>query len=293
MASFAYGEHFRRLCNSKPVTPVQSRVTWHLANSGRMKHARALCALLIAFTFSTRWLHSEQIAVTQKQGAIHGFLLLLDGNGKQIAVGDQINIVKGNDIQSRLIFRFRDGSIDDETTVYSQGSVFQLIHYHHIQKGPSFPTPIDVSIDAPAGEVTWTDNSGKEQKKKSQRIDLPSDLVNGMIALAVENFPHGAGDLKLSYLAVSPKPRVVHVIVTADGQEPSQIGTSSRNAERFNLHFDLGGMAGVVAPVIGKQPPDIKLWVSDRAGSNFRQDGRSALRKRAKLDYGPDSANMA
>ena len=48
-------------------------------------------------------------------------------DGKVIAVGDQTSIVRGDEVRFRLIFHFRDGSIDDETATFRQGSVFQLI----------------------------------------------------------------------------------------------------------------------------------------------------------------------
>ena len=53
-----------------------------------------------------------------------------------------------------VVFHFRDGSLDDETTVFSQRGTFRLISDHHIQRGPSFPKPIDVFIDAVTGKVT-------------------------------------------------------------------------------------------------------------------------------------------
>ena len=65
---------------------------------------------------------------------------------------------------SRLVFRFKDGSIDDESVVFSQQHDFRLITDHHVQKGPSFPNPTDVSINASTGQVTvrYTDK-GKEK----------------------------------------------------------------------------------------------------------------------------------
>jgi hypothetical protein len=34
-----------------------------------------------------------------------------------LAVGDLFEVVRGDRVTSRLIFRFKDGSVDDETTV--------------------------------------------------------------------------------------------------------------------------------------------------------------------------------
>jgi hypothetical protein len=38
---------------------------------------------------------------------------------------------------------------------------------------------------------------------------------------------------------------------------------SSRKAMRFEIKIELGGVAGVVAPLIGKQPPAIQIWIAE------------------------------
>jgi hypothetical protein len=81
--------------------------------------------------------------------------------GDPIAIGDATQIIQGDRVTSRLIFHFRDGSVDDEITVFSQRRVFRLISDHHIQRGPSFPKPIDVFIDAVTGNITSRTEDGK------------------------------------------------------------------------------------------------------------------------------------
>jgi hypothetical protein len=203
---------------------------------------------------------AQQIPVIHQRGALQGLLLLKNGEGRDIAIGDQTQEVEGNEVHSRLIFRFRDGSIDDETTVYRQDSVFQLIRDHHIQKGPSFPHPIDVTIDVPASKVTWIETSHKKSQAKSQHMDLPSDLANGMISLLVEDFPHKDSERKVSYLVPGSKPRIVQLSVTPEGTDRVLVGWSGRRVAQYDVHFEIGGIAGVVAHVFGKQPPDIHLW---------------------------------
>lgn len=219
-------------------------------------------------------LAAEQVKVADRQGAIHAFLVLRDADGKDIAVGDETNEVHGNVVDARTIFRFRDGSVDDEETVYRQDSNFQLIRDHRIQKGPSFPKPTDVTIDVAKGEVSWVNASDKDQPSKSQHVDLPADLANGMIPTLVQNLPKGATDLKVSYLAVDTKPRVVTLNITPDGSNKVLVGTGDRRAERFNIHTEIGGLAGVIAPIVGQQPPDVKLWYVGGAVSTFiRMEG--------------------
>lgn len=206
-------------------------------------------------------LNGEQVRVLERQGDLHGFLVLMDAKGREIAAGEQTYEARGSVINSRLIFRFRDGSIDDETTEFRQGSTFQLIRDRHIQKGPSFPKPMDATIEVAKGEVSWRDLSKKGDQSKSQQMKLPTDLANGLISLLVENFPHGADNLNVSYVAAGSKPRVVKLNIKPDGTDKVWIGPDGLQAQRFNIHIEIGGVAGILAPLVGKQPPDIKLWI--------------------------------
>src|SRR3954453_11280023 len=58
-------------------------------------------------------LPAEPIPVRYREGAVHGFLALRTLEGKTLAAGDLSQTVRGNQVESRLIFRFRDGSVDD------------------------------------------------------------------------------------------------------------------------------------------------------------------------------------
>ena len=230
-----------------------------------MSHLRQFLSRQIAIALSLLLMGSasalpEAIPGTYRQGSLHGFLLLKSANGRLIATGDQTNVVHGEEIHAELILRFRDGSIDDEVTDYRQGTVFQLIRDHHIQKGPSFPKPLDMTISVPDGAVTWMEWKDGKSETKTQHMDLPPDLINGMMQLAVEDFPPRADELKTSYLAADPKPRVVTLSIKPDGNGRVRIGGMPHEANRFNIHVEIGGLAGVVAPLVGKQPVDSKAW---------------------------------
>src|SRR3981189_3463218 len=137
------------------------------------------CIALLICALQLRGL-AEPIPVRHVEGTVHGFLALRSKEGRVVAVGDLFQVVHGDRVTARLLFHFKDGSIDDETTVFSQRGNFQLITNHHIQKGPSFPQPMDVSIAVPSGQATVrsTGKDGKEEVK-NEHLDLPPDLVNG------------------------------------------------------------------------------------------------------------------
>jgi hypothetical protein len=227
-----------------------------------------VCALRLAAP-------AESVPVRHVEGTVHGFLALRSKEGRALAMGDLFQVVRGDRVTSRLLFRFKDGSIDDETTVFTQRGNFKLITDHHVQKGPSFPHPMDVSIDVPSGQITVrsTGKDGKEEVK-SEHLDLPPDLANGLILSIARNIRPEAPETKVSMVVATPKPRLVKVAITPHGEEPFTLLGSRRKAMRFTLKIELGGVAGVVAPLIGKEPPESQIWIIGGIAPAFvREEG--------------------
>jgi hypothetical protein len=206
------------------------------------------------------------------EGTIHGFLALSSKEGHVLAVGDLFQVVRRDRVTSRLLFRFKDGSVDDETAVFSQRGNFQLITDHHIQKGPSFPRPMDLSIDVPSGQITVR-STGKDEVK-SEHMDLPPDLANGLILVVAKNIQPETPETKVSMVVAGPKPRLVKVAISPYGEQPFSLSGSHRKAMRFVLKIELGGVAGMVAPLIGKAPPEIQIWIAGGMAPAFvREEG--------------------
>jgi hypothetical protein len=86
------------------------------------------------------WLGGQNISVRIPKGFSHGYLILRDARKTIIASGELTQTVQQHQIVSRLVYRFKDGSLDDDTTVFEQDGTFHLVRDHHVQKGPSFPT---------------------------------------------------------------------------------------------------------------------------------------------------------
>jgi hypothetical protein len=218
---------------------------------------------------------AEPVPARHVEGTVHGFLAVRSKEGRVVGVGDLFQVVHGDRVTSRLLFRFKDGSVDDETTVFSQRGNFLLISDHHINRGPSFPQPMDLSIDVPSGQVTVR-SSGKDGKEevKSEHLDLPSDLVNGLILSIMKNIRPDVPETKVSMVVATPKPRLVKVAISPNGEEPFSLVGSHRKATRFRLKIELGGVAGVVAPLIGKAPPEIQIWIiGGQAPAFVREEG--------------------
>lgn len=216
---------------------------------------------------------ADQIPVRYVQGAFHGFLEVRSEGGVVLASGDSTQVVHGDRVTAETVFRFKDGSIDDETTVYSQHRTFQLISDRHIQKGPSFPHPMDVLIEARSGQVTVrsTGKDGKEEVK-TDHLSLPPDLANGMIPVVIENIRRDAPVTTVSMIVATPKPRLVKLNISNVGEETCSVVGTARKAIHYEIKIELGGVAGVVAPLIGKAPPNIQLWIIDGKAPTFARE---------------------
>jgi hypothetical protein len=202
------------------------------------------------------------VAVRHKEGLVHGFLVLRSVDGKLLATGDLIQTAVGDRVTSELIFHFKDGSSRSETAVFSQDENFKLISDHLIEKGPAFKNQTDMLVDVSTGEITvrYAEKDGKE-KSDTDHMELPGNLANGLIFTLLKNIDPATPRTTLSMVASTPKPRLVKLVVTPQGEDTFLIGGSRRKATHYVGKIDIGGVAGVVAPLIGKKPPDTHVWV--------------------------------
>src|SRR5436853_444987 len=83
-------------------------------------------------------------------------------------------------------------------------------------------------------------------------------IANGDL---IQNVQHTAFPETLSLVVATPKPRLVKVKLSVAGLETFSTGTQPRRATHYVLKVDIGGLTGLVAPLIGKQPPDSHVWI--------------------------------
>ena len=205
---------------------------------------------------------AEPVPVLHVEGLVRGFLSLRSLDGKLLASGDLIQNAHGNRVTARLVFRFKDGSTNDETAVFSQDGHFQLLTDHLVQKGPAFSTPLDMTIDRASGKVTVKYRNDKgEEKVEDEKLDLPDDLANGIIIMLLKNIKPDAAPASFSFVAATPKPRLVKLKISTAADDLFSTAGTSRKATHYVLKVDIGGFAGVVAPLIGKEPPDQHVWI--------------------------------
>ncbi len=205
---------------------------------------------------------AAQVAVRHTEGLLHGFLVLRSQQGETLAQGELLQTARGGRVTGRLVLHFSDGSLYDETAVYSQSREFRLLRYSLVERGPSFPHPLTESVDVPSGtvKIQYAGDDGKEQTL-SEHMKLPPDLANGLISVYLKNFAPDCTELSASMLVATPKPRLVRLAISPQGVDTFQFGPEKRQSNHYVVKIELKGITGVVAELLGKQPPDIHMWI--------------------------------
>ncbi len=184
-------------------------------------------------------------------------------DGAAIASGDVRQVVGEGHITSWLIFHYNDGSLDSDETVFTQHGRFRLVSDHHIQKGPSFPHPMDLTVDVPSGNVTSITGEGAKKKMVTQHMNLPANISNGMVLTALKDLSPSTAETDLSFVAGGSSLRIVQLAITPDGEETFWVGKEPRKARRWLIKIKIGGVAGVVAPLVGKAAADSHAWFAE------------------------------
>jgi hypothetical protein len=133
---------------------------------------------------------------------------------------------------------------------------------------------VETAIDTASGQVTVRYKEHDEEKVLTKRLQLPPDVANGMLFAVLKNVRRNAPKTTVSYVATTPKPRLVNLEFIPQGQETFSIGRYTHKAIRYAVNVKIGGFAGAVATLFGKKPPNIQAWVLAKdAPALVRWDG--------------------
>jgi hypothetical protein len=226
----------------------------------RIKLRKGLPVLALLLTLQMTGA-AEVVPVRHLEKPLQATLELRSNKGALLADGKLDLTVSGDRVTSRLTFTFKDGSIQDETTVYSQQGQFKLISDRIVQKGPSFSRPLEMTIDAATGQVNVTYAEDGREQTASERLQIPPDLANGLIPTLLKNLNPAGPASTVSLIAATPSPRVVGLRLSPGATESVTIGGVARRATHYVIKAEIGGVAGVLAPLVGKQPPETHAWV--------------------------------
>jgi hypothetical protein len=205
---------------------------------------------------------AEPVRVRLPEGLTRGFLVLRPPGGEPIAYGELVEKpVRGGAIDSRLALKFADGSVFDESLTFSQRDVFRLEAYKLVQRGPSFPTS-EIEFDRKSGQyrARVQEERGGEEKMASGPLEMPPDLYNGLALVLLKNLTAG-GSASVQMAAFMPKPRLIKMMLSAEGEGTVRVGPETKKVTRYLVKLEVGGLTGVIASLIGKDPPDLRYWL--------------------------------
>jgi hypothetical protein len=215
------------------------------------------------------------VQVRYTEGLIRGFVVLRALDGKILAHGDLAQVARGERVTTHLVLSFKDGSTYDETVQFSQQGSFRLQSYRLVQKGPVYKVPMEMTIESSTGEVVvkYAGKDGK-QRVERERLQLPTDVMNGMVPILLKNIPPGSKRTTVSLVAAAPKPRLVSLVVTPEGEAEFLAGGAVHKATQYRIKMDIGGILGFLAPLVGKEPEESRAWVLDGDAPAFvRMEG--------------------
>ncbi len=201
---------------------------------------------------------AEPVSVRFSEGITRGFPVLRSLTGETLAQGELIQVARGDVVDSRLVFKFRDGSLYDEQVVFSQRDVFMLQRYRIVQRGPSFPETIEAHIDRATEryEVRYRADDDSPSETLTGGFALPNDVYNGLLSTLMKNLPAG-GSTTVQIIAFTPKPRLVKMLLTPAAQDSVQVNEAAMTATRFLVRPQLG----LIASMLISDVPDLKCWI--------------------------------
>jgi hypothetical protein len=203
-------------------------------------------------------LDAAPLAVRFTEGVARGFPVLRSQAGEPLAAGELSQVARGDLVHSHLVFRFRDGSLYDETVVFSQRDVFTLEEYRVTQRGPSFPESIEASLDRATGryDVRYRGDDDSPEELVSGRLALPADVYSGMLGLLMKNLPPGAKQT-VQVVVFTPQPRFVTVLLEPGAEDQLMLGERPITATRYLIKPQLG----LLASLLVVDPPAMQCWI--------------------------------
>jgi hypothetical protein len=214
-------------------------------------------------------LNAEQIPVHHTEGVSLGFLVLRNTAGEALAYGDWKQVLKADGlVVDDLRFQFKDGSFYEEITKFTQHGKFRLVSDQVQERGPSFKHPSQSWIDVRSSTITVRSAEKDEEKTTTKHLDLPDDLANGLLFVLLKNVDPAA-ETTVSFVAASARPRVVKWNITPGPEKKIKVGFIEHKAQQYIVKTKIEGAAGAIAPLVGKQPPDIHVWLVKSEAPTF------------------------
>jgi hypothetical protein len=209
-----------------------------------------VCIALPAWSVPLRW----------PEGTLRGFPVVRDASGQQIADGTLTQWIEDGNLHVSATYAFKDGRVVEEQTVLAQHpEVAQLRWSWEERKGTEVER--SYSIDFTTGHAV-AHKRGEDVRE--DHLDDAKQLGRAFAGVgfmyAVKNLARDlekGGEVELTAVAFTPKPRTVKVSIRRDQEEPLTMGGRTLAAERFVIHPEIP--LAFIAKLFVKAP-DQYLW---------------------------------
>jgi hypothetical protein len=243
-----------------------------------MSFTRAATLVLLVLAMLLPWPHpavAAPVPVRFAEGVTRGFLLLRSASNVVIASGDLLQFARGGEVECRMVFRFPDGSVWDETVVFTQERVFTMQSYHMVQTGRVFPEDTEISLERASGKYRVKTKAHKDGREAvlEGTLKLPADTYNGIVLTVAKNLPKGASET-VHMVAFTPAPRLIRLELVPAGEHKVLVGDLAMPAIHYVIKPRLGAWLKLFATLLGRNPPDYHGWiVTDTVPAFVRFEG--------------------
>lgn len=134
-----------------------------------------------------------------------------------------------------------------------------------------------MTVNGPTGNVSVRYTEDGKDKTATEHLDLSPDVANGVLFTLLKNIQPDTPETKVGFVVATPKPQLVKLVIKPEGENSFSIGDVERKATHFVVKVDIGGISDVLANLLGKQPPDINVWILEGEAPVFvKSEGQLA-----------------
>ena len=209
----------------------------------------------------------------EREGALHGFPVLLDLNGNKLADGDFSQSLEGERLRIKLTYAFRDGRRVEEISELRQKPELRQEKWSW-RESRGEETLRRFQIDFAAGKATVEKREGDKLKSWSEEVKIePGRTFAGFgFVLAIKELRAkllGGAHVEIKTIGFTPKPRGLSVDVSHVGLEEMAMGGRMLRGDRFLLQPKIPRIVKVFVKI-----PDYSVWLANPPPAGFlRMEG--------------------
>lgn len=210
-----------------------------------------------AFAIESHW----------QEGDLLGYPALFDENGAKQGGGEFKQRVNGNTLEVSSTYRFKDGRTVTEKAQFDTGaSLAQRAWSFEEKRGEAVLRHYEV--DFATGHAFGEKHDGDKVKKYDEKLKIEKGKTFAGLGFvfAAKNLMKQmeSAPVELKAVAFSPKPRMVTVKLTREGEETLTSGSNSVKANRIVIRPQLPAIAKAFV-----HPKDAVMWFADRSPPQF------------------------